>query len=190
MAAKKRRGRPTVSRLSEDRIVAAALRLSQTRGVDAVTIRTLARSLSVDPMSLYYYFPDRESLLRGALNQAFEPLCKRNPGRGKWRKEAAEMLNAYRRLAAKHLSLALYLISRPGNMPAPLIEFNRQLIETLGGSGADRRRIVRVRDILVDFTHGYLMSEQHLPPPVSAGSERRFRESLEVILESLAQKPA
>lgn len=51
--------------LDRDRILAAALRLMDERGLDALTMRRLAAELGVEAMSLYYHVPGKAVLLEG-----------------------------------------------------------------------------------------------------------------------------
>ena len=50
-------------RLSRDAILDRALALADTEGVDAVSVRRLAREFGVTPMALYWHFESKEALL-------------------------------------------------------------------------------------------------------------------------------
>lgn len=52
-------------------IMRAAARLFADRGYDAVTVRDIAATLELTPASLYYYFPDKETLYRETLVSEF-----------------------------------------------------------------------------------------------------------------------
>ena len=49
--------------LSRERVLKAALKLADQHGLEAVTMRGLARSLAVEPMSLYNHVPSKDALL-------------------------------------------------------------------------------------------------------------------------------
>jgi AcrR family transcriptional regulator len=51
--------------LTTDRVLRAALKLADRRGLDALSMRTLARALKVEAMSLYNHVPSKEHLLDG-----------------------------------------------------------------------------------------------------------------------------
>ena len=55
--------RPSRPRLTRDAILHAALDLADAAGVEALTMRTLARQLGVDPMSIYHYIESKAALL-------------------------------------------------------------------------------------------------------------------------------
>jgi AcrR family transcriptional regulator len=55
-------GDPT-PRLSRDLILATAARIARDEGIEALSMRRLARALDVWPMSVYRYFTDKDALL-------------------------------------------------------------------------------------------------------------------------------
>ena len=55
------------ARLSRDAIIAAALELADTDGVERLSIRRVAARLGVTPMALYKYFDNKDELLSFAL---------------------------------------------------------------------------------------------------------------------------
>ena len=58
-------GVPARERLTRDRVVAAALRIMDDEGLDAVTMRRIAREVGVEAMSLYHHVRDKDDLLDG-----------------------------------------------------------------------------------------------------------------------------
>ena len=61
-APRSRRERPAKPPLSRDAIVAAALELARTEGVEAVSMRRVAQALATGAASLYVYVADRDEL--------------------------------------------------------------------------------------------------------------------------------
>src|SRR5580704_7584410 len=59
------------------RIGAAARRLLDREGVEAVTMRRVAEAVGVTPMALYRHYPDRAGLLNFLANGGFEELASR-----------------------------------------------------------------------------------------------------------------
>jgi AcrR family transcriptional regulator len=57
-----RRERPAKPPLSRDAIVAAALEIARTEGVEALSMRRVAQALDTGPASLYVYVSDRDEL--------------------------------------------------------------------------------------------------------------------------------
>ncbi len=67
--------------LTRDRIVEAALRIMDDEGLDAVSMRRVAREVGVEAMSLYHHVRDKDDLLDGvcASGDARLPLPRRGP---------------------------------------------------------------------------------------------------------------
>ncbi len=65
-------GRPP--RLSRDAVVSAALTIIDRDGIDALSMRSLARELGTAPMSIYRHVRDRDELLVLALDRAASEL--------------------------------------------------------------------------------------------------------------------
>ena len=57
------RGRGPAAALSRDQIAETALAIADAEGIDAVSIRRIARELRSGAMSLYHYFDSRDELL-------------------------------------------------------------------------------------------------------------------------------
>ena len=58
--------------LTPGAIVERAIALADAGGIEAVTIRRLARELGVTPMALYWYFRNKDELLDGMAARLLE----------------------------------------------------------------------------------------------------------------------
>jgi AcrR family transcriptional regulator len=63
------------------RIVAAARRLLDSEGADAVTMRRVAQAVGITAMAIYRHYPNREGLLNAVANAGFEELAGELAGR-------------------------------------------------------------------------------------------------------------
>ena len=80
------------------RIVAAARRLLDKDGTEAVTMRRVARAAGVTPMAIYRHYPDRASLLNALAAEGFEELAARLAGKkfsGSIEERLAKMMEIY-----------------------------------------------------------------------------------------------
>ncbi|GAA4529993.1 GntR family transcriptional regulator [Amycolatopsis samaneae] len=97
----RRRDEPAGLALSRERLVAVAIRLADTEGRAALSMRRLAAELGVGPMSLYRYVPDKDELLRLMADTAFGAEELPEPGPRHWRTRlelgARVQWRAYRR---------------------------------------------------------------------------------------------
>lgn len=57
--------------LSRERVLKTAVALADREGIEAVTMRRLARKLGAGAMSLYYHVPDKDALLDGMVDLVF-----------------------------------------------------------------------------------------------------------------------
>ncbi|MDQ1324344.1 MAG: hypothetical protein QG587_1680 [Chloroflexota bacterium] len=116
--------------LDRGRILAAALRLMDADGLDALTMRKVAGELHVEAMSLYYHVPSKGALLEGLAETVLgEIRLPRGDGRGP--------ATATRSLAR---ALRANALAHPNAIP---------LLGSLGlGSPAARRHTEAVLDVL------------------------------------------
>jgi AcrR family transcriptional regulator len=61
-----------VSRTTADAIRAAALRILETEGPEAVSLRRVATAVGITPMAIYHHFPSREALLHDVCDAEFD----------------------------------------------------------------------------------------------------------------------
>lgn len=63
------------------RIGAAARRLLDKEGTEAVTMRRVAEAAGITPMAIYRHYPDRAGLLNAVANEGFDELAARLAGK-------------------------------------------------------------------------------------------------------------
>ena len=60
--------------LSRERVLRAAVELADESGLDALTMRGLARQLGVEAMSLYHHVPNKEAILDGVVDVVLDEI--------------------------------------------------------------------------------------------------------------------
>jgi AcrR family transcriptional regulator len=65
---------------TKKRIAAAARRLLDEEGAEAVTMRRVADAVGITAMAIYRHFPDRDGLLNAVADQGFEELAAKLAG--------------------------------------------------------------------------------------------------------------
>ena len=63
------------------KIAAAARRLLEREGTEAVTMRRVAEAVGITPMAIYRHYPDREALLNALADRGFEELVAASTAR-------------------------------------------------------------------------------------------------------------
>jgi len=89
------------AKLTRERVIGAALQLMDDEGLEAVTMRALARELGVEAMSLYNHVHDKEDLMNGIIERVMEGF-RRPSQRDHWLEAAREAGREWRRLLKAH----------------------------------------------------------------------------------------
>lgn len=103
---------PPVTRLSRDKVLAAAVALADQEGVEALAVRGLADVLGVHPTSLYNHVASKEALLDGVVETLFAELDLRTD-LASWQEWVREVAAAFRALARAHPGAFMVLTRRP-----------------------------------------------------------------------------
>lgn len=111
--------------LSHERIVTQALEIVDTQGLDALSMRGLAKALSVEPMSLYHWFPSRDHLLDALLDN-FLSLVE-VPQSGPFARRLRQASRAFRVASQTHPGLVPYVVVHRFNTRVALQLLNELL---------------------------------------------------------------
>ena len=122
------RDRPAKAPLSEDVVVAAALAILQSDGLEAVTMRRVAAALDTGPASLYVYVAGREGLLQAMLDRVVATVELEVPDPSRWRAQLHSLLVRVRQALAAHPGIAAMTLADPPTTAAVL-----RLVENLLG---------------------------------------------------------
>ncbi|WP_181807292.1 TetR/AcrR family transcriptional regulator, partial [Streptomyces shenzhenensis] len=122
-----RRERPAKPALTREGIVAAAVEILRTEGLQKVTMRRLAQELDTGPASLYVYVRNTAELHAAVLDELLGTVGPA-PAEGTWRERLEQVLVAYTTMLLEHPSLARSALTSWPSGPHYL-----NLIETLLG---------------------------------------------------------
>ena len=155
------------ARFSRDEIAAAALRIVDESGVNALSMRSLAAALGTGPMTMYNYVPDKEGLeeLVVAAVVADIPVPPRTED---WRRDVHAIASAmWRGVRAHPSAIPLVLTRRMASATGFAIADG--LVEALIRAGlADRDRLAAFHAVL-GFVVGSAQAE--LAGPLTRSSE-------------------
>lgn len=100
--------------LTRHDILEAALRVIDTEGVDALSMRRLARELGIEAMSLYHHFPNKDAILAGVIDLALEAEAPGPmPAATSWRDPVAAAVLGFRRVLVKHPNVLPVMAAHP-----------------------------------------------------------------------------
>lgn len=154
--AEPRRGRrPSFSR---EEIVAAAVALADTEGLEAVTMRRVAAQVGSGAMSLYSYAPDKETLLELMVDHVSAELTDTDPPSGDWRADLKAVAHRQRVHMLRHRWLPAALSTR--RVPGPhTLAFLEHALAVLRPTGLDGAAKLEVFAQLTAFVAGQVAYE-------------------------------
>ncbi|MEU3571414.1 TetR/AcrR family transcriptional regulator [Kitasatospora sp. NPDC036755] len=163
--------RPRTPLLSRERIVAAALRLIDDEGLDALSTRRLATELSVSGPSLYNHFATKDELLDAVVDSVMGevdlsmfgtsgssgttgvPGVPGEPGRAAWPEALRDWARSYRAALAAHPNIVPVLAQGPGRRPNAL-RLADAVFGHLVDSGWPRGQATRIGALMRYFVTG------------------------------------
>ena len=151
------------AKITREVVLAAALKLIDAGGADALSMRRLARALDRDPMILYRHAPNKAALLDGVADTVLAQLTV-DSGDPDWAAQLRTVARHYRALALAHPNAVPLLVTRPLATPLALrghgtlrpLEDILALLTRAGFSGPDALHIYRA---LFGFLHGHVLNE-------------------------------
>lgn len=173
-----RRGRPPGGKpiLTKERIVTEAVVMVEESGLDAVTMRGLARRLGVDTMSLYHHVDNRDALLDHIAELVLTSM-ELPPATGVFRDDVRAVAQAFRRAAIRHPHCAPLILTRQLGSSAALAP-SEAVLSILGEAGFPPDRAVHALRSVLAFVVGALLREVSAEPAFSGddprGVERRL----------------
>ncbi|MEV6760043.1 TetR/AcrR family transcriptional regulator [Streptomyces sp. NPDC051105] len=189
--------------LTETGIYAAALRLIDADGVEALTMRKLATALDANPMSLYHHVPNKGALLRGVARTVGSQFRTVTLEDAPWQERTRLLATDFRTLAHRHPNLMAYSFSQP-DFIQPEDPFWTALTATLDAAGVPQPEIRPTAALVCAVVAGVLTAElngalhrwSNLEPTAPAvgedgpadpgpGEDRMFRLVLDTIITGL-----
>ncbi len=93
-------------------VVEGALALADAEGLEAVTIRKVAKQLGVTPMALYWHFRSKDELLEGVAASIFEEVDLSGDASASWQEQLRALLESLVGVLRAHPSAAILLSTR------------------------------------------------------------------------------
>jgi AcrR family transcriptional regulator len=151
-------GKPR-EKLTRDRIVDAALRIMDAEGLDAVSMRRVARELGVEAMSLYHHVEDKDALLDGICELVMSSFRFPEPT-DDWAENVRRGARAWRALLNAHPNVLQLFAERHGAVRsagslAPM-EF---ALRTLRGAGLSPKDAVLAFQAFGGYIEGTVMMD-------------------------------
>ncbi|MBK0421053.1 TetR/AcrR family transcriptional regulator C-terminal domain-containing protein [Leucobacter sp. CSA2] len=177
MKSKEKPSCPRKQRLTPARIVEAAARVADRGGLQLVSMRTVARELGVEAMSLYYHVKNKEALLDGLASWVARQFYLPDPA-GNWREEMQRSAISRRNVLAAH-PWGLGMIESRGIADLTVPRHHDAVLGTLY-TAFDVRMAAHAFAILDAYIYGFVLTEVNLPFAPDSGHENEMAASLDL----------
>ena len=149
------------TRLTRERVLAAALDLADRAGVEGLTIRALATELDVGPMTLYHHVSGKDAILDGVVDHVFAEIDD-PPADLDWRAAIRHRCLSARAVLARHPWTTPLLESRTSPGPATL-GHHEAVLATLRRGGLSVPLTAHAYAVLDSYVYGFALQEAALP---------------------------
>ena len=151
-------GRAPRASLSAGRIAAAALKLIDSDGPDAFSMRKLGNELGADPMAVYHYFPNKAAIFDAVVETVFTEIDTSGEMPDRWDEAVVAAIFAARTAMRRHPRALPLLATRPVNTP-PVFALTEVVAARLARAGASPVEALGMVNCLATFTIGHLLAD-------------------------------
>jgi TetR/AcrR family tetracycline transcriptional repressor len=147
-------------RLSRERILEAALRVMDAEGLEAVSMRRVAREVGVEAMSLYHHVEDKDDLLSGVCSLVMQEFHIPEHDDRPWLQRTRSGAQQWRSVLKSHPNVISLFAER--SKPVTDVDALRPMEYALSlfmETGLDEREAVQVFNVLGGYIMGFVMME-------------------------------
>ena len=148
-------------KLTPQAVVTTALALADRHGLQALTMRGLARELGVEAMSLYHHFAGKDALLDAMVDRVYAAILLPEAS-GQWRAELHRRSVSVRQVLHAHPWALPLMESRRAPGPANLA-YHEANIACLRAAGFTPEQVAHAYAIVDAFVYGFVLQEATLP---------------------------
>jgi AcrR family transcriptional regulator len=141
-----------------DAILDAAIQLADERGLEAVSMRSVAERVGVTPMALYPHVGSKAALLDGMMGRILRDLLPVASTDAGWRERLHDLAHAGRKLTQRHPWFALLQFDRPSVDP-DAVRIVDAVYQALMDAGVPEAEVARLERLVSTFVVGYGASE-------------------------------
>jgi AcrR family transcriptional regulator len=168
--------------LTQRAIIEAAAEVADAGGVVAVTMRSVAKVLGVEAMSLYYHLANKDALLDSLADWVFEQITLPDL-EGQWRIEMMERAHSARSMLSKHPWALGMLESRP-TPGEKLLRHHDRILGCLLGGGMTPVLAAHAFSAIDSYIYGFVLTEAS----ISSSPENLVEEGFSAEVAKQAEK--
>jgi AcrR family transcriptional regulator len=148
-------------RLSQERIFRTAVELADRGGLESLSMRKLADELGVGAMSLYYYVPNKNELIRGMVDVVFTEI-ELPPTDVDWKTAMRRRAHSTRAALNRH-RWAVGLMES-SEMPGPAsIRLHDAVLGCLREAGFPIEMTIQAYSVIDAYMYGFALQEKTTP---------------------------
>jgi AcrR family transcriptional regulator len=160
--------------LTRDRIVLAAVRVADRRGLSGVSMRTVGRELGVEAMSLYHHIAGKDDLVDELADWIFTRIALPSPDQP-WRAAMIDKATSARTALTRH-PWALGLIESRRNPGPALLRHHDAVLGCLERNGFPVALAIHAFSVVDAYVFGFVLSELNLPMEQGESAEEFVKE--------------
>lgn len=158
--------------LTQKAIIEAAAEVADAGGVAAVTMRSVAKVLGVEAMSLYYHLANKEALLDSLADWVFEQITLPDL-EDHWRIAMVARAHSARSVLSEHPWALGMLESRP-TPGENLLRHHDRILGCLLGGGMSPVLAAHAFSAIDSYIYGFVLTEMSLSPAPEHQAEEGF----------------
>jgi AcrR family transcriptional regulator len=147
--------------LTRHAVLEAAVRVADAGGVAAVSMRSVARELGAEAMSLYHHVEGKEAILDGIVDLVFAEIALPATGED-WRTALRDRAHSARSVLLRH-SWALGMLDSRATPGLATLRHHDAVIGVLLGGRFDLAGAASAFSLLDSYVYGFVLQERSLP---------------------------
>lgn len=184
MVRKSRQSASSRVTLTPRSVVEGALALAGAEGLEAVTIRRLAKELGVTPMALYWHFRSKDELLDGMAARIFEEIDLAVDASAAWQEQLRALLGSMVSVLRAHPSTAILLSTRTVSSEGSL-RATEVTLDILGRGGFSPAQATQIARHALSTVTNLVSGEPGVVAREESGKTTEARRRARLFLESL-----
>jgi AcrR family transcriptional regulator len=142
----------------KDEIVDAAIAIADEQGLDAVSMRSVARRVGVTPMALYPHIGSKTALLDAMYGRVVSELLPGLSTEESWQERLRKVAHAARGLIGRRPWAVTLMFARP-SVTLDAVRVTDALYQGLLEAGVPEAEVPRMERLVSTFFLGYIASE-------------------------------
>jgi TetR/AcrR family tetracycline transcriptional repressor len=164
--------------LSRDAILERALAVADAEGIDAVSVRRLARELGVTPMALYWHFDGKVALLHALGDRLLAGLDLSLDERRPWLEQLRGFVVSLTRVLRAHPSAATLIGTLPTTASEHALRATEVALEILRRAGFSPQEATHITHQVVRTTTSMVIAQLDAVPGEPEADKEAFLRSL------------